>query len=67
MFEKLQGINTLGLSGPWDDYKPINYSQKWKCKKQSDDPTQNICKGLTQWDLVSLGPTIKKKHYSQTW
>ena len=41
MFEKWQGINPMGLSAPWGDYKN-NYSQTLKCNRQPYSVTQKI-------------------------
>ena len=40
MFENLQGINPMGLSLPWYDYKTNHYSQTLTYNKQPFDVTQ---------------------------
>ena len=59
MFENWQGINPMGLSSPWANYKNKQLSTNMKLNEQPYDITKKT-KGLTQWVLVPLGQTIKK-------
>ena len=62
----MQGINPMGISAPWADYKNNLFIIKLKTKKQPYDITQKNCKRLTQWALFNFVTTIETKNYSQT-
>ena len=59
-YNKFLGMNPMGLSDPWHDFKNKQSFTNIKCNKQPYDVTQTICKVLTQWALVPLGTTIKQ-------
>ena len=66
LFEKWQGINQMRFSATCVDFKNKQLITAMIMFQTTQSCNIKICKILTEWAFVTLGPTTKTNHCSPT-